>query len=187
MTSHAVLDEDSRTQAALYVLGALEEAEIRAYEAHLDACALCRREVAELRRVTDELALVPVATHPSPRVRDSLLAFANGEGFYLLRRDEGQWLPSGVPGVDLRILFIDREARRQTLLLRMAAGSSFPCHRHDQGFEECLVLEGDVADGHAAMSAGDFIRYPADTEHGPLTTVHGNLLLITAGLEEHAA
>lgn len=184
--SHAVLDEDGKTQAALYALGALPPEEATGFEAHLQGCALCRREVAELRQVSDALALVAPPVRPPALVRHNLLAYTRGQGFYLLRRDEGQWRPTGSPGVDMRILFVDRDAERQTLLLRMAPGASFPCHRHDDGFEECLVLEGDVADGHAEMQAGDFVRYPADTEHGPLTTVRGSLLLISSGLHEAA-
>jgi anti-sigma factor ChrR (cupin superfamily) len=184
--THAFLDEDSKAQATLFALGALSSEETTTFEGHLESCPACRREVAELRRLNEMLALVAEPVRAPAAVRRNLLAYTQGQGFYLLRRDEGPWRPAGPPGVDMRILFIDHEAERQTLLLRMAPGASFPCHRHDDGFEECLVLEGDVADGHAEMQAGDFVRYPADTEHGPLTTVRGNLLLITSGLHEAA-
>lgn len=183
---HETLDEDGKAHAALYALGALPADEEAAFVAHLEACAPCRREVAELRRVTEALSLATPPVAASSKVRHDLLAVTQGQGFYLLRRDEGPWRPTGVPGVDMRVLYVDRKADRQTLLLRMAAGASFPCHRHDD-FEDCLVLEGDVADGHASMVAGDFVRYPPATEHGPLTTVGGNVLLIACGVHDEAA
>ena len=183
---HAVLDDDGKAQAALYALGALWPSEEAEFEAHLATCALCRQEVAEHRRVADALALAAPLVQPSQTVKRDLLAVTQGQGFYLLRRDEGVWRNTGVPGVSMRILYVDRKADRQTLLLRMAAGSSFPCHRHDD-FEDCLVLEGDVSDGQASMVAGDFVRYAPDTEHGPLTTVGGNTLLIVSGLHDEAA
>jgi len=155
--SHTVLDDDGKGRAALYALGALWPAEEADYEAHLATCATCRQEVVELRRVSDALSLAVPPVRPSSTVQQHLLAVTQGQGFYLLRRDEGTWRPTGAPGVSMRILYVDRKADRQTLLLRMAAGSSFPCHRHDD-FEDCLVLEGDVSDGHADMAAGDFVR-----------------------------
>jgi anti-sigma-K factor RskA len=42
--------------AAPYVLGALEEHELKSFREHLAGCALCRMEVAELQSVVDELA-----------------------------------------------------------------------------------------------------------------------------------
>ncbi len=184
--SHAVLDDDGRTQAALYAVGALPADEAALYESHLEGCAICRGEVAELRRVADQLALAVPPVKPAPAVKQQLLSVMQGQGFYLLRRDEGTWRPTGSPGVDMRILYFDRKNDRQALLLRMAPGASFPVHRHDD-FEDCLVLEGDVSDGKASMAAGDFVRYPPDTEHGPLTTVAGNLLLISCGAHDEAA
>src|SRR5262249_22279930 len=139
-----------------------------------------------LRQVTEALSLSAPAQKPSSAVKRQLLAVTGGQGFYLLKRDEGKWLATGSPGVAMRILYVDKKSERQTLLLRMDAGSSFPCHRHDDP-EECLVLEGAVSDGHASMVAGDFVRYPPDTEHGPLTTTGGNLLLISSGLHDEAA
>ena len=54
--------------AAAYVLGALQEGELRGYRAHLDGCAQCRAEVAALQPVVDEL---PASTAPS-RAPDAL-------------------------------------------------------------------------------------------------------------------
>ena len=56
-------------------------------------------------------------------------------------------------------------------------------HVH-HGSEECLVLEGDVADGDLEMTAGDYVRFEEGTQHGPLRTRGGNLLLIVSSLHD---
>lgn len=48
-------------QAAAYVLGALEPAEVEAFRRHIEECAACREEVAALEQVADAL---PAATEP---------------------------------------------------------------------------------------------------------------------------
>ncbi len=54
------------TDAAAYVLGALEDAELASFREHIDGCAQCRAEVAELQVVVDELPMsVPAAAAPA--------------------------------------------------------------------------------------------------------------------------
>lgn len=43
--------------AAAYVLGALDERETLAYQEHLEACAVCRQEVAQLAPVAEQLSI----------------------------------------------------------------------------------------------------------------------------------
>ncbi len=58
MSTHEQDSHDCQQQidAAPYVLGALEQGELQAFHEHLDECAACRLEVAELQSVVDELA-----------------------------------------------------------------------------------------------------------------------------------
>jgi hypothetical protein len=56
---------------AAYVLGALDDADRIAFEAHLSTCADCRARVAELRGTADRLAAVP--RDRDPAVPDTLL------------------------------------------------------------------------------------------------------------------
>jgi len=57
--------------AAAYALGALDRDERVSFERHLDTCAICQREVAELRRVTAGIGLAaePIAPPESLRTR----------------------------------------------------------------------------------------------------------------------
>jgi anti-sigma-K factor RskA len=66
--SHRESDLDCArlADAAAYALGALEESELASYREHIDGCAQCRAEVAELQSVVDELPKsVPTASAPA--------------------------------------------------------------------------------------------------------------------------
>ncbi len=60
--------------AAAYALDALDPAEQEEFELHLDTCARCRTEVAELREVTSDLVLSAAAPPPPPDLRAAVLA-----------------------------------------------------------------------------------------------------------------
>lgn len=65
--------------AGAYVLGAVAESECGAFEAHLEQCARCRAEVAELQPVSSALACaVPPMTAP-PELRDRLMVTVRAE------------------------------------------------------------------------------------------------------------
>ncbi len=65
---------DPMDDAAAYVIGGLEPAELVAFEAHLTTCAECRAEVAALAPVVDALALAVPQRTPRPELRERVLA-----------------------------------------------------------------------------------------------------------------
>ncbi|GAB7052323.1 anti-sigma factor family protein [Catenuloplanes indicus] len=58
MTADRCTDEAARTLLGLYALGRLSAAEEARTVAHLEECAACRAEVAELTHVTSALGLL---------------------------------------------------------------------------------------------------------------------------------
>jgi anti-sigma-K factor RskA len=67
------------SDAAAYVLGALEHDELARYSEHMDGCAQCRAEVAGLQGVVDELPMsVPAAAVPEG-LRERILANVRSE------------------------------------------------------------------------------------------------------------
>lgn len=65
--------------AAAYVLGALQDAELASFREHMDGCAHCRAQVAELQTVADELPMsVPAAAAPAS-LRGRILASVRSE------------------------------------------------------------------------------------------------------------
>ncbi len=199
MRPHECLDEASREQVALYALGALEGSDAVEVEAHLALCSVCRREVDSLRFVVDALAVAGPTAEPPERLRHRLLARIRAAGsvqtwkawvpdtvrqpLLVVKRDEGAWEPTGVAGVAVRRLFVDPEADRVTMLVRMAPGTSYPSHRH-AGVEECYVLEGDLHSHDFEMRAGDYQRLEGGSVHGVQATREGCLLFIVSSLHD---
>lgn len=83
----------------------------------------------------------------------------------------------------MRRLSIDEPADRLTVLIRMAAGSSYPPHRHG-GPEECYVIAGDLTTGDIKMRAGDYKLAHAGSIDGAQSTQNGCLLLIVSSLRD---
>jgi anti-sigma-K factor RskA len=71
MSGHVWLEH-----AAAYALGALDESERAAFDAHLATCEVCVKEVRELRDVAGLLALGGPAVVPPRELRDRILADA---------------------------------------------------------------------------------------------------------------
>jgi hypothetical protein len=67
------------SDAAAYVLGALEDDELHLYRGHLDTCAQCRAEVAELQPVADELPAGVAPAVASEQLRERILATVRAE------------------------------------------------------------------------------------------------------------
>jgi hypothetical protein len=63
-----------------YVLDALSPEEQAAFEEHLQGCAACRAEVAELRQVVDILPLAVDPVSPPAELRDRILSAIDAEG-----------------------------------------------------------------------------------------------------------
>jgi anti-sigma factor ChrR (cupin superfamily) len=174
---HERLDDGAREDAAFFALGSMSRSEAEAYEKHLAQCGTCWDEVAAVRATIADLILATPTPSPREGLKSRLLERISGPPLTLLRGKEALWRPTGLPGVEVSILFIDQVLERQTVLLRMQAGAVYPDHGH-RGPEECYVIEGDVSDGEATLNAGDYARYAVGSHHGPLTTEQGCLLLI---------
>jgi anti-sigma factor ChrR (cupin superfamily) len=124
----------------------------------------------------------PVA--PAPGLKGRLLArvaqFEQLKPAADIRRDEGEWVATEVPGVAIKQLFADTSKRTSTLLMRMDPGVRYPAHNH-HGAEQCLVLKGDVRWGDLVYEEGDFLVMGKGSHHPEITSVHGNLLLLVSG------
>jgi anti-sigma factor ChrR (cupin superfamily) len=204
-TGHGHSNDTMRETAALYALGALTSEERDTFEAHVAACEACAVEVRSFLEVTASLerGVSGGGIQPSPKVRDELLRRVAEEksrdgsetqvwkrwseipgafiapGLFTLRANEGTWEETAVPGVSVKPLFVDRERDYVTMLVRMAPGTSYPCHRHG-GAEECYVLQGDLHVAGQVLHAGDYQRAEDTSEHGVQSTEAGCLLLITS-------
>ncbi|HSC27743.1 MAG TPA: anti-sigma factor [Vicinamibacterales bacterium] len=90
------LTHDEQSLAAPYVLGALDDLERRAFEAHLETCAACTEDVRALRPVAHALAHAAPQRTPRPDLRDRVLAAVTGTAKTSAgaRSQTGSWLPA---------------------------------------------------------------------------------------------
>jgi putative transcriptional regulator len=79
------------------------------------------------------------------------------------------WQPTSYAGISVHFYASDEGSKRVLALIRMEAGCGYPRHRH-RSDEEVLVLQGGYEDELGRYAAGQLIRYPPGTEHGPRAT-----------------
>ena len=150
----------------------------------LERAAISRPEEAEtiiaysklLDRVATELDSVVPSLDDS--MREGILSIADAKPIsQVVRTSGGQWVESGVPGIQFKMLFQDPDTKKMTVLGRIAAGGRMPAHRH-QGIEECLVLEGSLWTDGVLLHAGDYIVTQDQTVHEDTWSETGAIVLL---------
>jgi anti-sigma factor ChrR (cupin superfamily) len=146
-----------------------------------------RPEAIDLQETAALLAgtIKPVPPRPSlkSRVMTRIAQFESLKPLADVRPYDGEWIGTGVPGIEIRSLFQDRGTGRTTMLVRMQPGARLPSHKHGDD-EQCLVIEGDVRWGELVYERGDFVVMGEATTHPEIHTETGNVLLIIAGRNE---
>jgi anti-sigma factor ChrR (cupin superfamily) len=200
-------DPDAADLAAQYAAGAMTAEERSAFEALLASGH--EQLLAEVRKLDEAVVALGSASpvQPSAHVKESLLrqidvqqreaarqsprqqvwrrwSSDDVQALFTLRAGEGAWENTGVDGVQVRRLFVDKPNNRMTAMFRMAPGTSYPQHVHD-GPEECYVLDGDLHVGDdLVMRAGDYQRATPGSHHDVQWTEGGCLLLVTSSLSD---
>ncbi len=101
----------------------------------------------------------------------------------IVRGDEQGWRETAFVGVEVKRLSVDASRRAVTMLVRMAAGSSYPAHVHG-GREECLVLAGELDVDGELMRQGDYQVAEAGSRHGLQSTRTGCTLFIVSSQDD---
>ena len=105
------------------------------------------------------------------------------DGLTFVRAAEADWRQGVAPGVEIRRLYADRARGTTTALVRMAAGTGLPGHRHVSA-EQFYMLSGDAQIVGETLGAGDYYRTPAGTSHDVTHTEGGcEFLLISSAVE----
>jgi quercetin dioxygenase-like cupin family protein len=87
------------------------------------------------------------------------------------------WQPSGIDGVDFKVLDGDPASGPSVVVYRFEPGSSVPAHRHTDADEVAYVLDGDFIEAGAVHEAGSVFAAPAGVEHGAHRTENGCTVL----------
>ena len=174
---------EAESLAGDYVLGTLSGPELAEFEANLARNPELQRQVAAWERRLTPLAATLPEMEPRATVWDAIEAALDEAGppaTVTVRAEEGEWRML-VPGTDIKVLMVDREAGFQSFLLRLAPGTLLPPHDHSI-LEECLLLEGDMLIGDRAYSRGDYHAALPGSRHAPISTRNGGIVFIRSEL-----
>jgi anti-sigma factor ChrR (cupin superfamily) len=210
--THDRLDRATAERVSTWVFGSMTAGEQSSFEAHLEACAVCRNEALTLRKALAGFETLVPPVDPPEEMRARLLerirrtprnaagdaavrqpvqvwkqwaadSKSAEDGFFVQRADETGWEATGVDGVEVRKLFVDAANDRASMLVRMAPGTSYPSHRH-ANVEECLVLEGVLNVGTLRLNPGDYQRAAGGSAHVVQSTDTGCTLFIVSSLHD---
>jgi hypothetical protein len=144
-----------------YALQALPASEVATAEAHIAACADCRRELEGLSPVVDRLVAWPTDVLRPPVSLQARLALRIAEvtGTHAVspparQSSEPDW-EQVAPGIECKLLATDTERHRVSMLVRLAPGASYPAHTH-AGVEELHLLDGELWIDERRLFPGDY-------------------------------
>ena len=184
--SSAPAHDHNSDQVALYVLQALPRDEVPVVEAHISTCAECRLEVDTLRPIIDAFVSWPTdVLRPAAslwgRLAQRIGAETDGEEVVSPPAPyvEPEW-KDVARGIACKLLAIDAERQRVSMLVRLAAGADYPPHRHDD-VEELHLLHGELIVDDQTFYPGDFRRMdPGTIDHRVWSETGCTCVLITS-------
>lgn len=159
------MTHDEQALAAPYVLGALDAAERRAFEAHLRTCAVCIEEVRSLRPVADSLAHAVPQHTPKPELRARVLNEVTGVRSTALRTAPPRahaigWLPLAaaiVVAVALGAYALQLQGRISTLETRVNNAEARAAAAERESISARRVA-GDAELAYAILAAPDAVK-----------------------------
>ena len=167
-------------ESALYTLGLLDSRDRRRFETRLKAgCPFCAEQASACASTMGEAVAVSIApVDPPVNLRSRLMSQVAGEretgrDMQVVRSGAEGWIAGPVAGSHFKAL-----NGRKTFLLRLEPGITFPPHEHEEGAEQCLVIEGTATAAGVTILAGDFVTMPQGSYHDDLHSETGCTLLI---------
>jgi anti-sigma factor ChrR (cupin superfamily) len=152
----------------LYALQALPSSEIPDVESHISSCVDCRQEIETLAPMIGSFVSWPTdVLRPSVSLWGRLaqrIAEETGKEPVLPPSQlpaKPEW-EEVAPGISCKLLAIDTEKNRISMLVRLAPGTDYPRHRH-AGVEELYLLHGELMIDDKKLYPGDYIRAEADS------------------------
>ena len=121
------------------------------------------------------MVLKGTSPHEVPKTGDSNMAFET-PGYAsrhaalaalssrYVQVDELPWQSTRFPGIHIKVLMEDTATGLQTVLTRMAPGSTLTDHEHVE-LEQSWVLEGRLVDQEGEVKAGNYVWRPAGSRH----------------------
>lgn len=92
----------------------------------------------------------------------SLEPTINGSTY--VRPQDMAWKPTQFEGIEIKVLYEDKEKGEMTCLLKWQPGATLPFHRHPE-IEQSFVLEGSFSDHDGTAHAGEYVWRRAESKH----------------------
>ncbi len=74
------------------------------------------------------------------------------------------WSPTRFPGIEVKVLYENKDSGLLTALFRWQPGAVLPLHEH-VALEQTYVLEGSLEDDDGVVTAGNYVARPAGSRH----------------------
>jgi len=98
-----------------------------------------------------------------------------------VKLDHIPWTEWVMPGVDFKLLNVDKRTGGFTCLLRVGPDNTAPIHKHLGGIE-LIVLEGEIMYEDSDIgTAGDYMYEPAGDVHRPMSPKGCTLFCVFLG------
>lgn len=147
-----------------------------------------KKEVSEFNNLTFLFTKILSSTlrdvSPSEKVKEKLFKKINEKSsdakmkaFDFIYADSDDWMQHPIDGIKVKQLAANEEKGYIMLLMKVAAGTSYPPHHHSSA-EECYVIEGDFFAEGKTLGPGDFHHADGGSDHEPLHTKNGCTLLL---------
>jgi hypothetical protein len=164
MTTPSGTDCDGTERVGEYALRGLPASDRSGFEAHVNECPECRRELAAIRPIIDAFVDWPTdILRPPTQLWERLaerVAFDPGREPSL--EPEARWggepkWKDAAPGISCKLLATDVARERVSMLVRLAPGVAYSPHRH-AGIEELHLLDGELWIDDRKLYPGDYNR-----------------------------
>ncbi|MDD5322426.1 MAG: cupin domain-containing protein [Methylococcales bacterium] len=178
--------------AALQALGILDDTEKQTFDSLLAEQEETRAALIKFERTAPMLAALAPEKQPPTALRECLLRQVSGSGLQqakmniapgllLVFAEHMDWQETGVPGVRVKTLYVDKRRNYASNLVSMTAGSIYPRHRHTD-LEELFMLSGDIRLSGHRLKFGDYCRAEPGTIHDEVVAISDCMFIALASL-----
>lgn len=98
----------------------------------------------------------------SERLSGKMNPTPNGSTY--IKPDAMEWKPSQFEGIEIKVLYENKEVGEMTCLLRWQPGTTLPFHKHPE-IEQSWVISGSFSDHDGIARAGEYVWRTAGSMH----------------------
>jgi len=178
--------------AALQSLGLLDNIEKQTFDVLLREQEEARAALIKFEHTASMLAAIAPEKQPPSALRESLLKQISDSGtpqaelniapgLLLVFAEHKDWQETGVPGVRVKTLYVDKERNYASNLVSMTAGSIYPRHSHAD-LEELFMLSGEIRLSGHRLKSGDYCRAEPDSIHEEVVATSDCMFIALASL-----